>query len=256
MAKIFITGSSDGLGQLTASLLINDGHQVVLHARNQLRANDTRNAVVGAHSVVVGDLSGINETLKVAEQVNKLGNFDAVIHNAGVGYKDTNRITADGLPYLFAVNSLAPYILTCLMAKPSRLVYVSSGLHRSGDPSLDDLTWQSRRWNGFNAYSDSKLHNVILAFAVARKWSDVLSNAIEPGWVPTKMGGMGAPDNLEEGCKTQVWLATGNDKSALVTGKYFFHQRPHNFNHTATDQAVQEKFLDECKKLSGVTFPV
>jgi len=256
MSRIFITGSADGLGKMAASLLIANGHVVVLHGRNPARADDAIKALPGAETAVYGDLASIEETRKVAGQVNKLGSFDAVIHNAGIGYRETQRVvTADGLPRLFAVNSLAPYILTCLIHKPKRLVYISSGVHREGDASLDDLTWEKRPWNGFRAYSDSKLHNVLLAFAVARKWKNVLSNAIEPGWVATKMGGPGAPDSLEEGPKTQVWLASSDNEDALVSGKYFFHKRPHRFHPRAVDQAVQDKLLREYERISGVTFP-
>jgi NAD(P)-dependent dehydrogenase (short-subunit alcohol dehydrogenase family) len=160
------------------------------------------------------------------------------------------------LPQIFAVNSLAPYILTCLIRRPKRLVYTSSGLHRSGDASLNDLTWSSRRCSVSSAYSDSKLHMVILAFAVARKWPDVLSNAMEPGWAATKMGGPGAPVSIEDGSRTQVWLAVSRDKEALVSGGYFYHQQPRNFHPAAADPAVQEKYLSACHALSGVAFPV
>jgi NAD(P)-dependent dehydrogenase (short-subunit alcohol dehydrogenase family) len=257
MARIFITGSADGLGKMAAQLLVADGHKVVLHARNQSRAKEALSGVPGAESAVFGDLASIVETKHVADQVNELGLFDAVIHNAGVGYRESYRIeTIDGLPQVFAVNSLAPYLLTCLIKKPRRLVYISSGMHRSGDPTLKDLTWNTRSWDGSSAYADSKLHNVILAFAVARKWQGVLSNALEPGWVPTKMGGPGAPDSLEEGVKTQVWLATSQEKAALVSGKYFYHQKLRNFHPAAADAAVQERYLSECERLSGVSFPM
>jgi NAD(P)-dependent dehydrogenase (short-subunit alcohol dehydrogenase family) len=193
MSHIFITGSADGLGKMAAQLLVAEGHKVVLHARNKTRAAAALAAVPGAETVIVGDLSNIANTVMVAEQVNDFGSFDAVIHNAGIGYREPHRInTADGLPQLLAVNSLAPYILTCLINRPQRLVYISSGLHRDGDPSLKDLAWSNRPWNGFKAYADTKLHNVMLAFAVARKWPGVYSNALEPGWVATKMGGPGA----------------------------------------------------------------
>jgi NAD(P)-dependent dehydrogenase (short-subunit alcohol dehydrogenase family) len=256
MARIFITGSSDGIGQMAAKDLIKDGHKVVLHARNESRAKEALANVPGAETLVTGDLSSIDETKQVAEQVNKLGSFDAIIHNAAVGYREGRRIeTIDGLPHLFAVNSLAPYILTCLIAKPGRLIYTSSGLHRSGDASLKDLSWERRGWSGYSAYADSKLHNTILAFSVARKWPDVLSNAVEPGWVATKMGGTGAPDSLEEAPATQVWLATSDDKEALVSGKYFYHKRLHKFHPLAADLTVQEKFLAECARLSKIEFP-
>ena len=256
MAHIFITGSADGLGKMAAQLLVAEGHKVVLHARSKSRAAAALAAVPGAETVIVGDLTTIAETIQVAEQVNDFGLFDAVIHNAGIGYREPRRInTADGLPHVFAVNSLAPYILTCLINKPKRLVYVSSGLHKDGDASLKDLTWSNRNWNGFNAYADSKLHDVILAFAVARKWQGVCSNAIEPGWVATKMGGAGAPDSLEDGPKTQAWLAAGTDAETQVTGKYFYHKKPMKVHPSAADKGVQDKFIAECERLSGIRFP-
>src|ERR1700734_2534126 len=231
MARVFVTGSADGLGQMAAQLLIEQGHGVVLHARNEQRGKEAMAAVPGAESVVIGDLTSIAQTRNVAEQVNRLGSFDAVIHNAAIGYREQHCIeTEDGLPHVFAVNTLAPYILTALIEKPKRLVYLSSGLHQSGDTSLKDLVWERRPWRGQQAYSDTKLHDVLLAFAIACHWPGVLSNALEPGWVPTKMGGRGAPDDLDQGHRTQVWLAVSEEPAATVTGRYFYHklQRPPN----------------------------
>jgi len=236
-------------------MLVSQGHEVVLHGRNQKRANDALAQVPGALTAVVGDLASIAETKSLAEQVNELGAFDVVIHNAGVYHDPRGTRTVDGLPNIFAVNSLAPYILTCLITKPKRMVYTSSGLHRSGDASLSDLTWSSRPWSASNAYDDSKLHDVILAFAVARKWPDVLSNAVDPGWVATKMGGAGAPVSIDEGARTQVWLAVSREKEALVSGRYFSHQQLRNAHPAAVDPAVQEKYLSECSRLSGIAFP-
>jgi NAD(P)-dependent dehydrogenase (short-subunit alcohol dehydrogenase family) len=182
MARVFITGSTDGLGRMAAELLIDQGHQVVLHARNPKRAQDAAVRLPGREGIVVGDLSSIAQTRGVAEQVNRLGRFDAVIHNAGAGYREPSRSeTEDGLPLVFAVNTLAPYILTALIEKPKRLVYLSSGLHRGANANLQDISWTDRPWNGTDAYAESKLHDVLLAFAVARRWPDVLSNALEPG---------------------------------------------------------------------------
>src|SRR5437667_7413384 len=256
MARVFITGSADGLGQMAARLMVADGHQVVLHARNDKRAKEALAAVPGAESAIAGDLSSIEECQQIAEEVNALGTFDAVIHNAGVGYREPRRIaTVDGLPQVFAVNTLAPYILTALIRKPKRLVYLSSGMHRSGNPSLKDLTWSARPWNGSSAYADTKLHDVILAFAAARKWPDVLSNALEPGWVATRMGGPGAPDDLDAGAVTQVWLATSNDPEALVSGQYFYHQKRRATEPAARDVEIQERLIAECARISGVPFP-
>ena len=256
MSRILITGAADGLGLMAAKLLIADGHQVVLHARNDRRAEEALASAPGAENAVSADLSSIKETIALAEKVNKLGGFDAIIHNAGVGYQERFRgNTKDDLPLVFAVNSLAPYILTALIQRPKRIIYLSSGLHRDGNPDLNDLTWDKRDWNGYRAYSDSKLHDVLLAFATARLWKDVLSNALEPGWVATKMGGPGAPDSLADAPKTQVWLAASNDPKALVTGKYFYHQKLREFHPAVGDISIQDGFLAACEKISGVSFP-
>jgi NAD(P)-dependent dehydrogenase (short-subunit alcohol dehydrogenase family) len=256
MARVFITGSADGLGRMAAQLLIEQGHNVVLHARSEMRGQEALAAVPGAETVVIGDLTSIAQTRKLADEVNALDSLDSVIHNAGIGYREPRRIaTEDGLPQVFAVNTLAPYILTALIRRPKRLVYLSSGLHQSGDASLKDLGWEHRPWRGQQAYSDTKLHDVLLAFAIARRWPDVLSNALEPGWVATKMGGAGATDDLDEGHRTQVWLAASDDPDAMVTGEYFYHRKPRTPNPSARDTDRQEELLDACKCFSGVELP-
>ena len=253
MARIFITGSADGLGQLAARRRVEDGHRVVLHARNDKRAKEALAEVPGAENAVAGDLSSIAECKQIAAAVNALGAFDAVIHNAGVYLQSRRITTVDGLPQVFAVNTLAPYILTALIRKPKRLVYMTSGLHRSGDPSLKDLTWSERKWNSSGAYADSKLYDVMLAFAVARKWPDVLSNAVDPGWVPTKMGGPNATDDLAAGAATQVWLATSDDPEAMVSGEYFYHRKRRAPLPAAKDEKTQERLIAECAKISGLS---
>lgn len=243
MARILITGSADGLGKLSARLLVAQGHQVVLHARNAARAQAALEGVPGAEKALAADLSDMNATIALAHEVNLLGRFDAIIHNAGV-YRDTAR-------QIFTINTLAPYILTSLIHKPQRLIYLSSGMHLHGKPNLDHFTGGVNRIS----YSDSKLHVVLLALAAARHWPGTFANAVDPGWVPTRMGGPGAPDDLRKGCETQVWLATSNDDAALVTGRYFFHQKQRPFNPIANDLTMQEKFLSLCAKITGVVFP-
>ena len=159
------------------------------------------------------------------------------------------------MPREFAVNTLAPYILTALIQRPKRLVYLSSGLHHQGDPSLKDLLWKERPWQGQQAYSDTKLHDVLLAFALARRWPNVLSNAMEPGWVATKMGGPNAPDDLDQGHRTQVWLAVSDEPAALVSGEYFYHMQQRRAESAARDVKLQEKLLEACKRISGVELP-
>lgn len=253
MARVLITGSADGLGLMAARQLLDEGHDVVLHARDDARAADTRTAAPGAAAVLVGDLAGIDETRKLAEQAIDSGPFDAVIHNAAVGYREPRRMsTVDGLAQVFAVNVLAPYLLTALIPAPARLVYLSSNMHRSGDPSLDDLQWERRRWNGSRAYADSKLLDTVLAFAVARRWLSVRSNAVDPGWVATKMGGRSAPDDLTQAATTQTWLATSDDPAATGTGGFFYHQRPRDTHPAANDPRVQDGLLAACAALTGV----
>ncbi len=252
MARIFITGSSDGLGQRAAQLLVANGHDVLLHARNTERARQAMDAVPGAREALVGDLTSMAETRALAEQANGAGPFDAVIHNAGVGLRGPRVETVDGIERVFAVNILAPYILTALIERPRRLVYLSSGMHSGGDPDLGDLQWRRRQWNGSQAYSDSKLFDVALAFAVARLWPQTLSNAVDPGWVPTKMGGPGAPDDLTEGAETQAWLAVSDDPKAMVSGRYFYHKSDREAHSAASDVAFQDRLLRVCEQLSGV----
>lgn len=257
MAQILITGSADGLGKMAAQLLIQAGHRVVLHARSPRRAEEALAASPGAQTVLVGELSTLEGMRSVARQANALGGLDAVIHNAAVGYRESKRVeTKDGLEQLFAINSVAPYVLTALITPPKRLVYVSSGLHRSGSSDMSDLNWTSRPWNGLQAYSDSKLHNVLLAFAVGRLWPKTLSNALEPGWVATKMGGAGAPDDMALGPVTQAWLAAGDDAASNVTGEYFFHQRPKPTHPDAHRPEIQEALLEACARATGIPFPV
>jgi NAD(P)-dependent dehydrogenase (short-subunit alcohol dehydrogenase family) len=254
--RIFITGSSDGLGQMAALELVRSGHEVVLHARNPARAKEALRAVPGASHVVCADLASIEANRRLAAELNDSGAFDAVIHNAAVGYREPRRIdTTDGLPHVFAINTLSPFILTACMTRPKRLVYLSSGLHRGGDVTLCDLAWANRRWDGTQAYSDSKLHDAILAFAVARYWHETFANALEPGWVATKMGGAGASDDLSQGATTQVWLAGSHEPAALVSGKYFYHMRQKEPLGAVRDATIQDQLLAECERLSGISMP-
>jgi NAD(P)-dependent dehydrogenase (short-subunit alcohol dehydrogenase family) len=243
MARIFITGSADGLGQLAAQALIAQGHQVVVHARNEKRAQEALEKVRGAETVLTADLGNIEETIQLAAKVNALGKFDAVIQNAGVYQVSAKEIVT--------VNTLSPYILTCLIERPQRLIYLSSGMHLDGHSRIENLRSNVSRIT----YSDSKLYVVMLCMAVARKWPEVNANAVDPGWVPTKMGGRGAPDDLQKGYETQVWLAASNDEKAKVSGLYFHHEKETRYNSEADDVQLQERFLSVCKEITGISFP-
>lgn len=243
MARILITGSADGLGQLSARSLADQGHHVVLHARNAERGRYAKQHVPSAEHVIVGDLSDIDETKNVAYEANTLGRFDAVIHNAGVYQAPPKDI--------FTVNIIAPYLLTCLIHKPKRLIYLSSGMHLQGRVNVENL----KKDIGRISYSDSKLYVVMLCMAVARTWPDVYANAVDPGWVPTKMGGPSASDDLQQGYETQTWLAVSNDRRATVSGCYFHHRTERRSNPQASDVMLQESFLSLCRDITGIPFP-
>jgi NAD(P)-dependent dehydrogenase (short-subunit alcohol dehydrogenase family) len=252
MARVFVTGSADGLGQMAARLMVEDGHRVVLHARNDKRAKEALAAVPGAETAIAGDLSSIAECKRIAEEVNALGAFDAVIHNAGIGYREPRRIeTEDGLAHVFQVNVLAPYLLTALVRRPARLIYLSSGVHRAGNPGLDDLQWEQRPWDGYQAYADSKLFDAVLAAAVARRCRDVVSSSVDPGWVKTKMGGPTAPGEIGPAAETQAWLAASDDPRALRSGGHFHHRQLRHTHPAVSEHAVQDGLLAACHGLTG-----
>jgi NAD(P)-dependent dehydrogenase (short-subunit alcohol dehydrogenase family) len=165
--------------------------------------------------------------------------MDAVIHNAGV----------IGGPHVLPVNVVAPYLLTALIARPERLVYLSSGMHRGGRANLTGMDWNGRSATG--SYSDSKLFVTTLAIAVARIWIDVFSNAVDPGWVPTRMGGPGAPDDLRLGHLTQEWLATSDDPEAQTSGGYWYHRRLTQPAPAVHDRQFQDDLLDALARFTA-----
>jgi NAD(P)-dependent dehydrogenase (short-subunit alcohol dehydrogenase family) len=255
MARVLITGSTAGLGRAAARQLLDGGHEVVLHARNSVRAGSVDDLAGRAAGVVVGDLASAGETHGVADQVNAIGGIDAVIHNAAV-YVDPRRVaTPEGHARTLAVNLLAPYLLTAWINRPSRLVYMSSGMHEDGDASLRDIDWTARRWNGVQAYCDSKLFITALTFAVARRRPDRRAHAVDPGWVPTRMGGPGAPDDLELGALTQTWLAVSDHPEATGGAGYWYHQRRRPPAPAALDERFQAALLDELIRLTAVPLP-
>jgi NAD(P)-dependent dehydrogenase (short-subunit alcohol dehydrogenase family) len=250
---IFITGSTDGLGRAAAQTLIDAGHQVVLHARSRDRVSALDDLAPRSAGVIIGDLRSAGETRNIAAQVNAIGRMDAVIHNAGISSTKDRSPTPEGHTTILTVNTLAPYMLTALMERPRRLVYLSSSMHRSGTNSLRDIDWRERRWNSSQAYSDSKLYLTAFAFAVARHWPDVLTNAVDPGWVPTKMGGPGAPDDFDQGYLTQTWLAVSDDPAATVSGRYWHHRRPQAAAKEVAEPAFQDQLSARLAELSGVS---
>ena len=253
MKRIFITGSTDGLGRAAAQALIDEGHQVILHARSLARAAVRDDLTPRSAGLVVGDLGSADETRSVADQVNAMGRMDAVIHNAGAYATAGRSPTPEDHPTILAVNTIAPYMLTALIERPGRLIYLSSGMHRGGSASLRDIDWTERRWDATRAYSDSKLYVTALAYAVARRWPDVLSNAVDPGWVATKMGGPGAPDDFEMGYRTQTWLAVSDEPAATVSGRYWHHRQPQTPATDVSDPRFQDQLASALAALTNVS---
>ncbi|KAI1659104.1 putative short chain dehydrogenase [Daldinia decipiens] len=264
MARIFITGSSDniGLGMRSAQALIKRGHDVYLHSRNSQRAQDARTACPGAKDVFVADLASMKEIKALAKQLNQTGPWDAIVHNAahpGPMFGVANPKNEEGISILFIINTLAPYILTSLInPPPKRYVFVSSGMHKGGDPSLRNIQECS--------YSDSKLHNVLLSFWFARHLANkgVLSNAMSPGWVATKIGGSSAPDNIDAAIDTYVLLAEGSGVAEGETGKYWYQTQARSSSGSGhetsylkalDDEALQDQLIQTLEKISGVKPP-
>jgi NAD(P)-dependent dehydrogenase (short-subunit alcohol dehydrogenase family) len=239
VSRILVTGSADGLGRLAAASLLSSGHDVVVHARNRERAASLDGLVDLGADLVVGDFTDRDAVRHVAVELNDAKPLDAVIHNVGVW---SGRA-------VMPVNIVAPYLLTALLPGPSRLVYLSSSSHFGGRPSLDGVDWRGRRPG---TYDDSKLFVTTLAAAVARLRPEVLSNAVDPGWVPTNMGGRGAPDDLEMGHRTQEWLVSSNDSEALTSGGYWYHRRRQQPHPAVNDHAFQDLLLQALADETGV----
>jgi NAD(P)-dependent dehydrogenase (short-subunit alcohol dehydrogenase family) len=250
--RIFITGSADGLGAMAANILVREGHSLVLHARSAQRAADAMRTVPGAESILVADVSTLDQAAHLATLANACGPFDAVIHNVAVGFREPLQRTTKGVPHVLAINSLSPYVLTALMKPPKRLIYLSSRLHQDGDGTLEDLLWERKAWSPLQAYCDTKLHNVMLAFAMARLWPGVISNALEPGWVATKMGGPEAPDDIDAAPVTQAWLASSEEAAVKVSGRYFYHQRQMPAAAAAVNTGLQDLMLERFASITGV----
>lgn len=234
MALILVTGASSGLGRNTADALADDGHDVVVHVRNPARLTDPEDKARW-RGVITGDLAQPDEIPGVARQAAEFGRFDAVIHNAGTMH----------VPDAVTVNTVAPYVLTALMDKPARLIYLSSLMHRTGSTELRELATASA------AYDDTKLWVTTLALALASRWDGTTSHAVDPGWVPTRMGGAGAPDDLTAGHRTQTWLATHPDVTPR-TGGYWYHRSPQSPHPTAQDQEFQARLLQALERRTGV----
>ncbi len=240
MARILVTGSTDGLGRSTAEALLEDGHDVIVHARSEARREAVADLLDRGALCVVGDFARLDEVHEVADRALALGPIDVVVHNCGVW---------EGADVL-NVNVLAPYILTARITPVQRLIYLSSGLHKQGSADLSRVDWSGTRES--LSYNDSKLFVTTLMTAVARRWPGVLSHAVDPGWMPTRMGGPNATGDIRLGHVTQAWLATTDDPEVLVSGRYWHYQQQRDPHPAVRDIGFQEDLLAVLAEITGV----
>ncbi len=245
MATIVITGSTDGIGRAAARRLLAGGHAVVLHARSEARGAPVAEELgrLGDVRLVTGDLADLAEVRSLAD---RLGELDVLVHNAGVWPPEGAPPSAQGHELAFAVNALAPHLLTALLHERvrERLVFLGSGMVGSGRVDPDDLgTPRSSR----RAYADSKALDVVLALGWARRLPHLRVGAVDPGWVRTKLASPGAPGDVEDGGARVARAAAG-----AWAGGYTAGSRPARTPRALEDPGLQDRVLTAMDRLAGV----
>ena len=265
-AVVLVTGSTDGIGKETARRLAEGGTTVLLHARGPERGEQTLEELGEATAssklgLVVGDLSSMREVRGIAEQVGaRHEGLDVLINNAGVVAEGRTE-TVDGYELTFAVNHLAPFLLTNLLlgelkaSAPSRVVTVSSELHERARIKFDDLQL-ARDWGPRKAYNQSKLANVLFTYELARKLegTGVTANALHPGVVGTKLlrRGFGARGSSVAGAaEALVYLATSPEVEG-VTGRYFRKGQEAPSSSASRDEEAQRKLWEVSEEMVGL----
>jgi NAD(P)-dependent dehydrogenase (short-subunit alcohol dehydrogenase family) len=264
---VLVTGSTDGIGRQTALELARMGARVLVHGRSRQKTDrvrdELRKAVPGAKvDAVVGDLAELAQVRALAREVESLTDrLHVLLHNAGV-FVHERQLTPEGFETTFAVNHLAPFLLTHLLrpllerAAPSRVVVVSSIAHQRGQLDFDNLQAE-RRFNGYGAYATSKLANVLFASALAERWAPlrITAYSLHPGVISTKLlkEGFGAEgDSVEEGARTSVHVASAPGLEEL-NGKYFVRSREATPSPAAQDKALRDRLWEVSEKLTGVS---
>jgi retinol dehydrogenase 14 len=274
---VLITGASGGIGRATAVGLATMGAHLAITGRDRGRtagaADEIRAAGGGQVDVFVADLSAQSEVRRLAGEVlQHLPSIDVLVNNVG-GYWNTRHVTADGLERTFALNHLAPFLLTNLLldrlqqSVPARVVTVSSNAHAQGRIDFDDLQGE-RSYSGARAYSQSKLANVLFTYELARRLpaTSVTANALHPGVTRTSFGAedpggvqrllvplmrpfMKAP---AQGAATSIHLASAPDLEQ-VTGRYFANSKPKRSSKRSYDEAAAARLWRVSADLVGLT---
>lgn len=262
---ILVTGSTDGIGRQTALDLARGGAMVILHGRNREKGQAVLEEIRRATGnqrleLFVADFASQRQIREMAARLHERHDrLDVLVNNAGV-FVPNRQLTEDGIEMTFAVNHLAPVLLTHLLldllekSAPARIVTVSSGLHESARLDWDNLQGE-KHYNGRQQYALSKLGNVLFTFELAERLgaSGVAANCLEPGVIRTKLlragwGGWGAPP--EVGAEKIVYLATSPAVEG-VTGRYFRSNRPVEPSPLAHDPEIRRRFWDLSARLTG-----
>ncbi len=260
---ILVTGATDGIGKATAMELARHGARVIVHGRKaekvaQIQAEIGRFIPGNKVETAVADLSSLSQVRSLARYLtDHFERLDVLLHNAGVFMKQ-RQLSADGFEMTFAVNHLAPFLLThellpLLRASQARVITVSSGTHHRGRINFDDLQAE-RQFDGYAAYSQSKLANILFANELAqREQGTITSNALHPGVINTNLlreGFGGGGDTVEKGAATSVYLAL-SPEVANTTGKYFSNSRETPVAAHALDQATQQRLWQVSSRLAA-----
>jgi NAD(P)-dependent dehydrogenase (short-subunit alcohol dehydrogenase family) len=247
MATICITGATDGIGLATAERLLGAGHRVLVHARSEERGRAALEKVQGDAGLVTGDLASLAEVEDLATQIIEQGPLDVLVLNAGVWVRGSTPPTSvDGFETTFAVNVLAPHLLTTRLAGhlTDRLIWLGSGMAGSGHPDADD---PGAKTDPSGAYADSKASDVLLAGAWGRRLPGVGSVAVDPGWVKTKLASSGAPGTVDTSADSLTYLATEAD---LGAGLYWRGRRTITVPKHLRDEAYQDALAATCDHLA------
>ena len=274
---VLVTGGTGGIGRATALSLATMGAHLAITGRDRERSEDAareiRAAGAGRVDVFVADMSSQSEVRRLADEVLQgLPRIDVLVNNVG-GYWNTRHVTADGLERTFALNHLAPFLLTSLLldrlkeSAPARVVTVSSGAQAMGRIDFDDLQGE-RSYSGARAYSQSKLANVLFTYELARRLpaSAVTANSLHPGVVRTSFGA-DDPAGVQrllvplvrpfmktpaQGAATSIHLASSPDVEG-VTGRYFANSKPRRSSKRSYDEAAAARLWQVSADLVGLT---
>jgi NAD(P)-dependent dehydrogenase (short-subunit alcohol dehydrogenase family) len=269
-----VTGATSGIGQATAAALAGRGAQVVLVGRDRGRAEKAAAEVAAAGGpaprLEIADLASMGQVRALADRLGALRRIDVLVNNAGL-MAGQRRVTADGYDEVFAVNHLAPFLLTNLLlaqltaAGPARVITVSSDAHAAARLDLDDLQLE-HGWEGWRAYAGSKLANILFTRELARRLagSAVTANCAHPGLVRTRFGRevrgpmrvgvtVARPFMLspKRGARTIVYLAT-SPRVAGATGGYYVKSRPREPSPAGRDAAAARRLWQLSEELTGL----